>query len=97
MKTIFEHLKPLAEAEDKTEKEFLRLVQTRFKEAEAIIGVVATTPQVCQWVYRAKAGVGRAVALSSSSGDWARERGRRVVNLNQVQTCSFRLDTYFIL
>jgi hypothetical protein len=55
MKIIFEYLKPLAEAAETTEKEFLELVQTRFKEAEAIIGDVATTRQV--WAYRAKAGV----------------------------------------
>jgi hypothetical protein len=55
MKIIFEYLKPLAEAAETTEKELLGLVQTRFKEAEAIIGDVATTRQV--WAYRAKAGV----------------------------------------
>jgi len=40
MKTIFEHLKPLADAADKTEEELLGLVQTRFREAEAVIADV---------------------------------------------------------
>ncbi|KAF7330906.1 ANK-REP-REGION domain-containing protein [Mycena venus] len=69
MKIIFDYLKPLAEAADKTEEEFLDLVRTRFKEAEAIIADVTTTRKL--WAYRVKAG-GR--ALLPSIGKSGREK-----------------------
>jgi ankyrin repeat protein len=75
MKIIFQYLKPLAEAADKTEKKFLELVETRFKEAEVIIGDVSTPRQV--WAYQAKAGIrmsGRALRFVARL--W---KGNRVV------------------